>query len=95
MFQKAYESCGTPAGVSVSDEGKTIAVDTMGDEEYSGASYGDLVCIINAVGTPSYVNSNIMSVRALDGRQSDEFDGIEVSYSFHPDNGMDIVFHKK
>jgi hypothetical protein len=95
LFQKAYSSCGTPAGVSVSDNGTTISVDTMGDSEYSGASYSDLVCVIDAVGTPSYINDNIMSVRAIDGRQSDEFNGIVVSYSFHPDNGMDIVFHKK
>jgi hypothetical protein len=95
LFQKAYESCGTPSGVSVSDNGTTISVDTMGQEEYSGASYESLVCVINAVGTPSYVNDNIMNVRAIDGRQSDEFNGIVVSYSYHPDNGMDIVFHKK
>jgi hypothetical protein len=95
LFQKAYSSCGSPSGVSVSDEGKTISVDTMGEEEYSGASYGDLVCIISAVGTPTYINDGIMSVRAMDGRQTQEFDEIIVSYSYHPDHGMDIVFHKK
>lgn len=95
LFQKAYSSCGSPSGVSVSDEGKTISVDTIGEEEYSGASYGDLVCIIDAVGTPSYINDGIMSVRAMDGRQTQEFDEIIVSYSYHPDHGMDIVFHKK
>ena len=94
LFQKAYSSCGSPTGVSVSDEGKTISVDTMGEEEYSGASYGDLVCIINAVGTPTYIYDGIMSVRAMDGRQTQEFDDFTVSYSYHPDHGMDIVFHK-
>lgn len=94
-FQKAYDSCGTPSGVSVSDNGTTISVDTMGEEDYSGATYGDLVCIIGAVGTPTYVNDGIMSVRAMDGRQTQEFDGIVVSYSYHPNSGMDIVFHKK
>lgn len=95
LFQKAYDSCGTPSGVSVSDNGTTISVDTAGEEDYSGASYGDLVCVINAVKTPSYINDGIMSVRAMDGRQTQEFDGIVVSYSYHPDHGMDIVYHKK
>lgn len=95
LFQKAYDSCGTSSGVSVSDEGTTISVDTMGEEDYSGATYEDLVCIIGAVGTPSYINDGIMSVRAMDGRQTQEFDGIVVSYSYHPNSGMDIVFHKK
>ena len=95
LFQKAYDTCGTSSGVSLSDNGTTISVDTMGEEDWSGATYSDLVCIIDAVGTPSYINENIMSTRALDGRQTQEFDGIEVSYSYHPDSGMDIVFHKK
>jgi hypothetical protein len=95
LFQKAYDSCGTPSGVSVSDNGTTISVDTIGEEEYSGASYSDLVCVINGVETPSYIYDGIMSVRAMDGRQTQEFDGIVVSYSFHPDHGMSIVFHKK
>lgn len=95
LFQKAYDTCGATSGVSVSDNGTTISVDTMGEEDYAGATYDDLVCVIDAVGTPSYITNSIMSVRALDGRQTQEFDGIEVSYSYHPDNGMDIVFHKK
>jgi hypothetical protein len=94
-FQKAYETCGSPSGVTVADEGKTISIDGMGKEDYSGASYGDLICVIEAIETPDYIYSNIMATRALDGRQIQEFDGIEVSYSFHPNSGANIVFHKK
>lgn len=94
-FQKAFESCGSPSGVSVSDNGTTLSVDTMGEEDYSGADYYDMVCIVNAVGTPSYIISNMDTTNSLMGRQFDEFDGIEVSWSFHPDNGANVVFHKK
>jgi hypothetical protein len=95
-FEKANEACGyPPSGVTVSDEGRTISIDGMGEEDYSGASYGDLICIIEAIETPDYIYNNIMATRALDGRQTQEFDGIEVSYSFHPDSGANIVFHKK
>ena len=94
-FQKAYEDCGSPLGVEVADEGKTITIDSIGSDDWTGASYSELTCVVSAVGTPDYINNNIMSVRALDGRQTEEFDGIVVSYSFHPDNGATIVFHKK
>jgi hypothetical protein len=67
----------------------------MGEEDYIGAGYGDVLCLINAVETPSYIVSAIESTRALDGRQHDEFDGIDVSWSYHPDSGLDIVYHKK
>ena len=94
-FQEAYELCGSPEGVTVADGGRTISIDGMGEEDYSGTSYGALVCVVTKAGTPDYIYSNIMSVRALDGRQTQEFDGIEVSYSFHPNSGANIVFHKK
>jgi hypothetical protein len=95
LFQKAYESCGTPTGVSVSDEGKTISIDTVGETDYSGADFADAVCIINAVKTPSYILDNMDTTNSLMGRQTDTFDGIDVSWSYHPDNGLQVVYHKK
>ena len=94
-FTKAYDTCAEPVGVSLSDEGKTISVDGAGNDDWTGATYGSVVCIIREVGTPDYINTNIMSTRALDGRQTAEFDGIVVSYSYHPDSGLNLVFHKK
>jgi len=63
LFQKAYETCGSPAGIRVSDEGKSITIDGYGEDDYSGAdlTFGD---------------------------------NIDVSWSYHPDNGLDIVIHK-
>jgi len=60
LFQKAYETCGSPAGIRVSDEGKSITIDGYGEDDYSGA----------------------------------DLDNIDVSWSYHPDNGLDIVIHK-
>jgi hypothetical protein len=94
-FQDAVDLCATSNGVLVSDGGNTLSVDMMGEEDYIGAGYGDVLCIIGAVNTPSYIVSAMESTRALDGRQHDEFDGIDVSWSYHPDSGLDILYHKK
>jgi hypothetical protein len=94
-FQKAYESCGTPSGVSVSDNGTTISIDTIGETDYSGASFSDAVCIINALKTPTYIMDNMDTTNSLMGRQTDSFNGIDVSWSYHPDNGLQVVYHKK
>jgi hypothetical protein len=94
-FQDAVDTCSASNGVLVSDNGATLSVDMMGEEDYVGAGYGDVICLVNAVGTPGYIVSSIEATRALDGRQHDEFDGIEVSWSYHPDSGLDIVYHKK
>ena len=93
-FQKAYETCGSPSGISVSDAGKTLVIDGM-NEYYVGATISDTACVLNAVEVPSYILSNMDTTNSLMGRQSDVFsDNIDISWSYHPDNGLDIVIHK-
>lgn len=94
-FSKAVESCGSPEGISIGDEGTTLTIDMMGEEEWSGASLEDTICIIEAVGTPDYIIADIESTNSLAGRQDAEFDGISATWNYHPDNGLDITFHKK
>lgn len=94
-FQKAYDTCGAPEGITVSDEGKTITINGIGEDDYSGAGLYDTVCVLDAIKTPEYVISNMETTNSLMGRQSATFgDNIDVSWSYHPDNGLDIVIHK-
>lgn len=93
-FTKAIESCGSPEGITIGDEGKTMTVDMMGEDEWSGASLDDTRCIIKAVGTPDYIIADIESTNSLAGRQDAEFEGISATWDYHPDNGLDITFHK-
>ena len=93
-FQKAYDTCRAPSGVTVSDGGKSLIINGMG-EDYSGATIYDTACVLTEIGTPSYILSNMETTNSLMGRQSAEFDGIVVSWSYHPDNGLDVVANKK
>lgn len=96
-LETVYETCGLGSGSNLADEGKTLIIDMMGEDDYSGADLSDVVCVVNdeKLGVPDYMVSAIESTRALDGRQSDEFDGISVQWSYHPDSGLDLVFHQK
>jgi hypothetical protein len=93
-FQKAYDTCGAPEGITVSDEGKTITINGIGEDDYSGAGLYDTVCVLDAIKTPEYVISNMETTNSLMGRQNATFDEIDISWSYHPDNGLDIVIHK-
>lgn len=97
-FEDALATCGHPSGVNVADDGSTITIDMMGEQEYTGADYTDVECIVDAVGTPAYIKDSMWSTNALAGRQSDTFETenggtVSVSWSYHPDNGLDAVFH--
>ena len=44
------------------------------------------------VGELSYVADHINTTRALDGTQSDEWDGYKARWTYHPDAGVRITF---
>jgi hypothetical protein len=96
-LEAVYESCGLSDGSSIGDNGATLSIDTMGETEYVGASITDLMCVLDDpdLGVPDYITQAVLETRAIDGRQNDEFDEITMSWSYHPDNGMSLTFHKK
>lgn len=94
LFEKAYDTCGTPSGITVSDGGTTITIDGNGEYQTYGADIYDIACVLSEVNTPSYITSSMDTTNSLMGRQTASFDGIDVSWSYHPDNGLDIVLHK-
>ena len=93
-FQDAQIACAASSGVSVSDNGTTLSVDMMGETDYTGASYDQVLCIIDAVKTPGYIHDAMMSTTAMDGRQHDTYDGIDVSWSYSTYNGLSVLYHK-
>ena len=95
-LQAAMESCVSqyPDYVELLDGGKTVSIDGEGKED-QGAPIEELVCILNAVPVPSYIMQRMDKTRALDGMQREQFDTYDISWSYHPDNGLDIVIHEQ
>lgn len=93
VIADAVESCsaGATEGMSVLDDGRSISMDTEGEEEISGAPYDDVTCVLGALEAPQSVLERIGTTRALDGRQTGEWDGFSASWGYHPDNGLNIV----
>lgn len=108
LFDDAKSTCGVVDGITVSDKGETLTLEMMGETDWVGADYYAIECMIGAVDTPSFIKDSMYSTRALDGRQSAEYDlvvggegtdfaettyTIEVQWSYHPDSGLDLVYH--
>jgi hypothetical protein len=86
----AFESC-TSQDVDdtmrLEDDGETIVVDT-------GSEYGSTAgmdCVLSELGTPESILAEMGRTTAMMGVQDAEHDGIEYSWSYHPDNGVDLV----
>lgn len=90
LFVEARRECQSAGDLG--DLGFTWAIDTEGEDDSSGDSLEELTCALDALDVPDAVRSHIASTRSIDGRQTDEWDRIEASWSYHPDSGMNIVF---
>lgn len=83
---------------TVADDGSYIEIDTdpvdFGNFVMSGSM--DAVKNINKeLGFPESVYAQMKSTRAIDGAQNYEKDGVEVRWTYHPDNGLEVIYSVK
>lgn len=92
-FPDAVADCGQESNphADLSDDGRTLMLDHQGQDESRGLTYDVLDCILTELEVPASVWHEMEKTRALDGRQSASWDGIEASWSYHPDTGLDVV----
>jgi hypothetical protein len=76
--------------IEVADDGASLLIDGDG-EESSGASLDDIVLTLGLLDTPSSVVTRMSSTRALDGMQDATWGDYTASWTYHPDNGLDII----
>lgn len=79
------------SGTSVTDGGKTLLIDTKGEEDTAGTDISVVACVLTELKTPAAVIAHMDSTRALDGRQEDSWEGFTASWTYHPDAGMDLI----
>lgn len=87
--ETAQEAC---AGAGeLADAGKTILFDTQGDDDIDGDAIDDLVCVLVELDMPESVGARMEATRALDGMQSATWGRFEASWTYHPDDGMNLI----
>ncbi|SFT99996.1 hypothetical protein SAMN05660657_04595 [Geodermatophilus amargosae] len=89
-LEAVYDDCqiqDTGDSVSLSDGGATIVIDTR--SEY-GSTAG-LICVMRELQTPQSIKAQVERTTAMMGVQDAEQDGLDYSWSYHPDNGMNMV----
>lgn len=78
--------------LAVEDEGKTLVVRTLpSDDDPIGISALALACVEEQLEMPAWLEESISTTRALDGRQSGEWDGFSAQWGYHPDNGLNLI----
>jgi len=93
LFEDTLTRCKVTdfANAQIADEGNTLTVNSKGEDDLEGLPYNDLDCILNQLGASAAVMSHFGQTTSLDGRQTEAWDDLELSWSYHPDRGADFV----
>ena len=92
MIPRAVDACSATGkeGVSIMDGGNSLNLQTAG-EESTGTSVATVVCVLGGLDAPDSLYSKLESTRALDGTKSADWPGFTASWTYHPDNGLNII----
>lgn len=86
----AHQACGNVG--ELADAGKTLILDMRGEDPDSGElAFFSVRCVLDAISTPAYVVEIMQQTRALDGRQSESWGSFRASWTYHPDDGLDVL----
>jgi hypothetical protein len=77
---------------TLADEDKTLVIDMMGQDYGSGtATFADIECVLDELGAPQSIVAKMGSTRALDGMQTANWSDYEATWTYHPDDGLDVI----
>lgn len=79
------------AGTDLGDGDHSLSVDGTGREDSYGITMTQMTCLLDALGAPMHVRERIGMTRALDGQQQATWSGVEMSWTYHPDSGLDAI----
>lgn len=89
----AGRACGDVA--ILDDDGRTLEFDMRGKELGTGTgSWEQLQCVLDELKAPRRVTASMDNTRSVDGRQDAEWDDLTAEWSYHPDDGLDVIFSR-
>jgi hypothetical protein len=97
-FNKLFPEYASKTWCYIAKDGSYMEVDTnwLDVEDYIDSDpYLAIVIINEKLGFSSSVYSKMSSTRALDGRLTESNDKYTVSWTYHPNNGLEILYEKK
>lgn len=98
-IEKALDSCNSAleTWASVGDNGDTLTIDGQGKDDAADtkASITSEACILSALDVTDAIVSEMDSTTAMMGRQEGTWGKHSISWTYHPDNGLDFIVTTK
>ena len=97
-FNTMYSSIASESWCEIGSDGTWMKLDTNPydlDDYNNTVAWGKIKSILNELGFSSSVAEEMAETRALDGRQTASTSEYEVSWTYHPDSGLEAMFKVK
>ena len=97
-FQAIYYEYCSSSFATVASDSSYLAVDTIPndiDDHFDFAAHYAIEAINKALGFPESEINRMGQTRSLDGLQSYSNDEVEVTWTYHPDNGLEVSYSLK
>jgi len=93
VLEDAVSDCGVEGNefFDVGDEGYSLNIDGKPDKKKRGAKLADTICVLFAIEVPDSVIGRMENTTSLQGVQEAEWDTFTVRWTYHPDNGFDVI----
>lgn len=93
VIKDAVEKCGVlnTTGFNLGDKDTTLTIDTKGTKDATGADLMDAGCVLKNLNITDKAMAHMVGTRAIDGRQTETWNGVEAAWTFHPDTGMNMT----
>jgi len=90
-FSNAAEACfaSSDPGLTIDDDGRAMYLNGEGKES-SGMNVFFQVCILEELEVPDSVFDRISNTNSTMGVQEASWDNFEMSWTYHPDNGLNV-----
>lgn len=95
-FSNASEACfaSGDSGLTIDDDGRSMYLNGEG-EDSTGMDVFSQVCILEELNVPDSVFGRINNTNSTMGVQEAQWDNFEMSWTYHPDNGLDVSVNLK
>ena len=97
IFKKFYEVY-SDRMITVADDNSYLMIDTnpydykSGDSRLTDTGLDHIETLNKTLNLPDWLYEEMLNTRALDGRQKESFDNVTVTWSYHPDQGMEVIY---
>ena len=108
IYRETIQGKSTLSVLSISEDGSYLEIDTnptnVRQSNILGSAYSETThqsyadeCIQSmhtSLGLPSWLDAEMGNTRAIDGMQKEVFDKVTVTWTYHPDQGLEVMYRK-